>query len=113
MAVLDLFFLQGNYSLFIVGLALVHVIKNQIMSCQSFDDFQKLLKGSKNPVLQDSRLILEKTQKFKNIQPYEIKSFRDHFQQETQKEINEAVDRAVKQEQNKKGHGKQTLAQKK
>ena len=101
LAIMDLFLLNGNNTIFFIGLALVSSIKKQIMSCKSVEQLQgKILKSTKNPVFTRTKQILLKSQKYKVISPYEIFKFREYYQKETSNEISQAVNRAIIQEKN-------------
>lgn len=101
LAIMDLFLLNGNNTIFFIGLALVSSIKKQIMSCKSIEQLQgKILKSTKNPVFTRTKQILLKSQKYKVISPYEIFKFREYYQKETSNEISQAVNRAIIQEKN-------------
>ena len=62
LAILDLFLLNGNNTIFFIGLALVSSIKKQVMSCKSIEQLQgKILKSGKNPIYNRTKLILMKS----------------------------------------------------
>lgn len=103
LAVMDLFLLKGRDTLIYIGLAIMSTINSQIMDSNSIEQIQsKVLKGSKNPLLANYRQILRKSKKYTNIVPYEIKRFREHYLAETYKDINQAITRNLKYEQNSK-----------
>ena len=79
---MDLYLLQGNNTIFFVGLAMMSTIKSQVMECWSIDQMQsKILKGTKNISFTNVSQILKKSHKYKTniISPYEIIKFRKYY----------------------------------
>lgn len=92
-AFLDLFLLRGRDSIFFVGLALVNMLKKQILECKSIDQLQnKILKGTHNKTFGAHGKLLSKSQKYKIISTYEIQKFRDFYQKITNEQINSELD---------------------
>lgn len=75
------------------------------MECRSIEHLQtRVLKLKTSTAALQPHQILRKTQKYKIITDYEIRRFRDHYHEKTEKEISDAVNRALHKEAKKQGN---------
>lgn len=81
---LDIFLLRGRDTIFFIGLALVNMLKKQILECKSIDQLQnKVLKPQINKIFAQNDKLMQKSQKYKKITTYEIQKFRQFYQKIT------------------------------
>lgn len=114
LAFMDMFLLKGCNTLFYAGLALVSTIKKQVLTCKTVEKLQReILKGTRNHLFNNTKQIMLKTQKNHSISAQEILKFREYYQEQTMKEIHNAIVRAIEQDKSGKRRNKDSLKERK
>ena len=91
------------------------LLKEQILNCPSIENLQsKIFKGTKNSIFEQSTIIMKRTQQFfEQTNLEEIHKMRVFYNEDTMRQMKQAVSRAIQQDKNAKKNKKVTMKDKK